>query len=350
MSARMLAIMLVAALVLAACGTDEDAADDTAATTPTPTDTDAPADATDVDTEVPAEAEPVVQAVDNTVAEGSAAFVAEVVIDSAEFSDRMESSGVVDFDGDRRQIDLGTDAGDVRAIVTADGVLLSLGDDAGWVRADPSELRGTPLEAYGLASLPLQDPSVNLGLLRGATEDVREVGEEDLDGESTTRYEVTVDVERAAAQADGVTAEQIRAAGGQGETVGMDVWIDDADRIRRIMHRTDLSQTDLVQTPEGPEAAIEVQLDLTDFGVPVTIDEPDEGEIVDVDEQTLEQLLRQLTGDEGMTMGGSGSGSGTDADADTGTDDGTDTQTDADDGTDAEDTQGVDDTDDDTDA
>jgi hypothetical protein len=332
MSARLLALLLTAVLGLAACGTAEEAEEPTA-TDPTPAEDATPDAADDAAVgETPEQAEPVVRAVDATVDEGSAAFDAVVVVDSAEFSDRLETSGVVDFAGEQRQLDLTTPGGDLAALITADGIHVSLGEGAGWVRADPSQLQGTPLEAYGLATIPLQDPAVNLGLLRGATEDVTEAGEEDIDGEATTRYEVVVDVERAAAQADAATADAIRSAGGQNETVAMDVWVDDSDRIRRIEHRTELAETELV---EGQvDGSIEVTIDFSDFGTEVTIEQPDEGEVIDVDEQTLEQLVRQLTG-EGMTA----PGMGTDADADTDTDADADADADAD--TDAEDTQGV---------
>lgn len=314
MSTRLLAMILAAVLMLAACGTGDDAGDTTTTTDPTGAATATPEGTTGEDAaagEVSEAAQPIVQAVDTTVEEGSAAFDATVVVDSAEFSDQLQSSGVVDFEGDRRQLDIGTPAGDIRALITTDGILVSLGEGSGWVRADPRDLQGTPLEAYGLATLPLQDPSVNLNLLRGTTEDVTEVGQEDIDGESTTHYEVVVDVEAAAAQADPAAADAIRSAGGQaGGTLPMQVWIDESSRIRRIEHRTELSETELVQGQA--EGAIEVTIDLSDFGTDAPIEEPDESQVVDVDAQTLEQLLQQLTGDSTMTMPGAG---GTDADA-----------------------------------
>jgi hypothetical protein len=331
MRLRLLAAAAAAALAVAGCGGGAETTDDTAtpdATATTPDTAATPDDAGPDDTAAegtPAEAEPVVQAVDATIAEGSASVTTVVAVDSAEFSDRLESTGVVDFTGDRRQLDMTTEGGDVTAILSADGILLGLGDGAGWVELDPSALQGTPLEAYALSTIPLQDPSVNLALLRGATSDTSEGGTEDVDGESTTRYSVVVDVERAAAQADEGTRaslDAIAAQAGADATIPMEVWIDESDRIRRIEHRSDLGETALVET--DTEGTIEVTIDLTDFGQEVTITEPDEGEIVSVDETTLRQIIQQATG---ATAGDAGT-TGTDDTGTTGTDDAGTTGTD----------------------
>ncbi len=318
MRKQLLATISVLALALTACGTNDTATtDDDVATTPTPetevgtddldatpgdetaaaddtSSTEEPTPATESDGEGEGEgAQQITQAVDATFEEGSARFDAVTTIDSEEFSERGESSGVIDFTGDRRQVDVQTAAGTVTALITQDGYLLSAGGDTGWVRLDPQDLRGTPVEASGLATLPLQDPSLNLALLRGATDDVTEVGEEDIDGESVTRYEVMVDAAAAAGQADAATGETIRALGGDGQLLPMDVWIDDQDRIRRLEHRGDFADVDLIQGQT--EGSFELRMDLTDFGAEVDIEEPGADEIVDVDEQTLELLIRQAT-------------------------------------------------------
>jgi hypothetical protein len=316
---RPLVVIAVLALALAACGggtatTDDATTPDAGATEPgtdtdlgtaTETETDAATEpgATETATEDGAagatsgQAQAITQAVDATLAEGSAAFEATVDIDTEQLTDSATSTGVVDFDGDRRQLEIETAAGTVRSLATPDGILLSIADQPGWVRVDPRQLEGTPLEAFGLASLPLQDPTVNLQLLRGVTEDVEELGTEDIDGESTTHYRVVVDVEDAAAQAEGVTQQQvsdITQQTGQ-STVEMEVWIDESDRIRRIAQTVDLSEAEMVRAEADMQGTIDVTIDLRDFGTQVDIDEPAEGEVVDIDEETLEQLIRSMT-------------------------------------------------------
>lgn len=310
---RPLVVIAVLALALAACGDSDQATapdDDVSpgdATTDLDADPDADPDAEtdeegtdpfdDAETgETSPEAEPVVRAVDATLAEGSAAFDVTVDIDTEELTDTATSSGVIDFDGDRRQFELDTNAGTVTALVTTEGILLAIGDESGWVRADPRELRGTPLEAFGLATLTMQDPSVNLQLLRGATDDVEELGSEDIDGESTTHYRVVVDVQQAAAQAEGVSQQQVAEVTEQTgqSTLEMEVWIDDSDRIRRTAQTIDLADADMVQTDGELQGTIDVTIDLRDFGQDVTVTEPDSGEVIDIDEETLEQLIESM--------------------------------------------------------
>jgi hypothetical protein len=303
----LLTIFSVLALVLAACGDGEDATtdvltDDTTVDA-TPDDEATPDDAVateDVDTTTPEAAEPVVRAVDATIAEGSATFDATVEIDTPDLTDTITSNGVVDFDGDERQLDVAADEVTVTSIARSDGLLLTFDEQIGWVRVDPRQLRGTPLEAYGVASLPLQDPSVNLQLLRGATDDVQSHGDTELEGDTVEHYDVTVDVQRAAAQADPDARDAIAAIGEQtgSTTIDMEVWIDDQDRIRRIVHSVDLSEAEVFTEGTAPEGTIEITIDLYEFGEPVEISGPDEGEIIDVDEQTLEELIRRFTAEQ----------------------------------------------------
>ncbi len=240
---------------------------------------------------VPASAQPIVAAVDATLAQGSAGFSTEVTVDSPDLSDTVQSSGAIDFAGRRRQVDLATRSGELRSILSSDGLLISLGDGMGWVRADPAGLRDTPPEAFGLTTLPVQDPTLSLALLRGATADVQELGGEDLDGEATTHYRLTADVGRAAAAADGDVRGSISALG---STVDLEVWIDGQGRVRRVLQRTPLQQSPLLGD-RGLEGTLSVTVDLFDFGQPVDISEPSDAEVLELDESLLQQLVEQMT-------------------------------------------------------
>jgi hypothetical protein len=313
MSTRLLLTIFAAlALVLTACGTGQEAMTDAApddgtdVTTDVTTDDDAddltdeaddPVVSDDIDTTTPEAAEPVVRAVDATLAEGTATFDATVDIDTPELTDTITSNGVIDFDGQERQLDVAADQVTVTSLARPDGLLLTFDEQVGWVRVDPRQLRGTPLEAYGVASLPLQDPSVNLQLLRGVTDDVQAHGETELEGENVQHYDVIVDVERAAAQADPDARAAVSDIAEQtgSTTVAMEVWIDADDRIRRIAHTVDLSQADVFAAEATAGGTIDITIDLYDFGEPVEISGPAEGEILDVDEQTLEELIRRFT-------------------------------------------------------
>jgi hypothetical protein len=306
MTMRLLGCLCAAALVLAACGSDEPTATSTPppGADPTPgatpdTAADATPDATpDALADVGDEAATIASAADATLAEGSAAFTATAAVDSTEVRETFTSTGQADFDGDRRALRLDTPSGQVQALVTAEhGILLSLPFlSDGWARVDPRMLRGTPLEAYGLATLPLQDPNVNLALLRGTTS-ATDLGETSVGGETLRHYEVEVDVDAAAQATDDPTARQAMqdaAAEAGTSTIPMEVWIDTQDRIRRIRQTVDAAQfTTAAGAPS--DGTVEIVIDLDSFGSDVTVTEPSENEIIELDEETLDQLVRQAT-------------------------------------------------------
>jgi hypothetical protein len=315
MTSRLLAIIAVLALALAACGTGEEATTeepgDAGTDVGTETD-DLGTETDDLDTETDdlgtetddadvdagtddavdaAGAEGVAQAVETTLAEGSAAFDVTIDISTEEVTDTLTSSGVVDFEGATSEIEVLSPAGPVQTLATPQGLLISLGDTGAWARVDPTQLQGVPAQGIGLATAPLQDPTVSLQLLRGATDDVEQLGTDTVDGEELQQWRVVVDVEAAAQQADPQAQRAVGDAAQQagGDTIELLVWTDDGDRIRRISQTVDLAASPL--TEGQPEGTVEITTDLHDFGASVDIEQPQEGEIIDIDEQMLERLL-----------------------------------------------------------
>lgn len=308
MNARyLLAALAVLALALAACDTapTEDA-EEPAPTTPEAEPTpDTPA--ADADDDALAR---IADAAAATAQEGSARFTITVELedtDVGEGTQAISADGEEDFDAERRRITLEGPQGDLDLLIDGSTVYLQLPatEDDDWVRVELDRLVDADLGFGGPGGLPFQSPHNNLVLLSDTATQAAEAGEEDVDGEAATRYEVTLDLGAAAAEAEETTATrgQLEATVRQlgADELDMVVWIDDDDRIRRIEYSLDLDQVRVDEDVETdtPEADVdaEVEADLTgtaivtvdyfDFGTTVAVDLPDEDEVVDLDEEEL---------------------------------------------------------------
>lgn len=91
-------------------------------------------------------------------------------------------------------------------------------------------------------------------------QDVQEVGTEEIDGEQTTHYRLKVDAKKAMEASDQPTVP------GMPKTLTYEVWMDEQDRMRRLVF-------EMVGT--------KVTMDMTDWGEDVTIEAPDQADIVD---------------------------------------------------------------------
>jgi hypothetical protein len=109
------------------------------------------------------------------------------------------------------------------------------------------------------------DPTQILQFLEPGGE-VEKVGEEPLFGTQTTHYRATVDVERLVDNAPANVQEAVRASGmvHEGDTLPVDVWVDDAGMMRRLDLKGRLGDVDDVS----------MRLDLYDFGTEVDVKVP----------------------------------------------------------------------------
>lgn len=120
-----------------------------------------------------------------------------------------------------------------------------------------------------------QDPTQYLEWLRGAGDDVEDLGREEVRGTETTHYSADLTVDGIIEGApDEETKEQLRAQLGSLGDVGslpMDVWIDEDGLPRRIEFSMD--------APEGAAGAAEggsimISMELFDYGVDVDVAPP----------------------------------------------------------------------------
>jgi hypothetical protein len=163
-----------------------------------------------------------------------------------------------------------------------------------WYEWDFSDLVNRPVGQY--------DPSQQLDLLRGVSDDVREVGSTTLRDTDVTQYAITIDPTRLAEHSGvvvegGLTQAALRATG----PMPGQVFVDEDGRVRRLEVSMSVSGADLAASPElagslpeelaqDPQFAemlrdnnseSKIAIDYFDFGVPVTAQIPDPSTITD---------------------------------------------------------------------
>jgi hypothetical protein len=238
----------------------------------------------------------VVAAAARTEEGGSARFDVSMRVDALGVSQEVSISGALALDGSLGSFEmdlgaLGVPLGGPVEARLVDGVVYmdvsalgpvgaALGGTR-WVSLDlerASEQLGLDPDAVG-ASDPSQFLDV-LESLRGVTTDLEELGREDVRGEPTTHFRVTVDLAAALGEvAPGLRDEVGRVFEQLGTgTVPMDVWVDGDGRLRRLVFEM---QVPSVDGADG-EAAVAVTMELHDFGVEVDVEAPPPDETTDL--------------------------------------------------------------------
>jgi hypothetical protein len=201
-----------------------------------------------------AENEPnLAQAIDRTEAEGSGKFEVTGFQRANRKPVAFECAGSADYAGKRVHVDCDyADEGGIEGIAIGNDVYirgsLFAGGDVGadtWVRMEGDD------EEDSLQNL---SPQRLLSMLRTASSETEHIGEQEVRGEATVRYRLTVECESA----------QLSCAG----SAPVDVWIGDDGVVRRIA----LEDDDWTATFE-----------FFDFGTDVDIDAPPADQVVDED-------------------------------------------------------------------
>lgn len=160
-----------------------------------------------------------------------------------------------------------------------------------WVKFDLAALgEESGVDLGQLSQLNQGDPSQMLRYLRGASEGVEEVGEDEVRGTDTTHYRAEVDIDKAIEQSlddvpaearEGVrhSAKRLRELIGA-KTIPVGIWIDGEGLTRRMKLEYDMD----VPGQSG-ELHMEMTMEFFDFGVEVDAKPPPAEETVDI--QTL---------------------------------------------------------------
>ncbi len=238
----------------------------------------------------PSPQERVANAVDATVAAGSARF--EGAIEGEDGAEVLTFSGALGLDGLDGELGVGFDGADEIATRAVDGTyfieVASLADvlfgeigelpaevrSKEWVRVDPRDLARV---GFGVSGA---DPAAQLAMLRAMTR-VEEVGTEDVLGEPAKHYRGVVDLARALRQAPRAERARLEPAFDSfaGRRVPIDVWLDASDRLRRF--DADVQ----VQALEGGDDDVAGTLSATyfDFGAEVSADAPPSRTVIGFD-------------------------------------------------------------------
>jgi hypothetical protein len=147
-----------------------------------------------------------------------------------------------------------------------------------WMRLDLATLgEGNPFAAMA-EQFRDADPSKNVEFLEGV-KDVTTLGTEDVRGVSTTHYKVTIDLKQALNDVpEGLRAmvsEALAQMGGDGTLPG-EVWLDNDGLPRRFVY--DMS---LPVGEGGAPAVLHFNMEMFDFGLPVSVTIPPDNDVVD---------------------------------------------------------------------
>ncbi|WP_142107586.1 hypothetical protein [Pseudonocardia cypriaca] len=153
-----------------------------------------------------------------------------------------------------------------------------------WQKTDFSAVVNTPVGQH--------DPSQQLDLLRGVSDDVRQVGTTQVRGDEVTQYAITIDPQRLATASGvvvdgGLVQAALRAAG----PMPGQVFVDSDGRVRRLEVDIATNGANLAASPEmskmlGDNPRVQemlrerrttskISMEYFDFGIPVTAQEPD---------------------------------------------------------------------------
>ena len=266
--------------------------------------------------------ERIAQAAEATAAEGTVVFELTLETEGTGGEDGVQpvsAQGEEDFEAQQRRLVFEGPSGELESIIDGSDVYVQIPgtEDDNWARIELPDLLAEDTGFGGPAGLPFASSADNLAVLSESVSSATEAGEEDLDGDSATRYDVVVDLAEAADESQDETGTLRAIAEQSGVTeLDMQVWIDEEDRIRRVSYALDLSQADVqadvdaeVQVSEDgdateagteitaePQGTITLTLDYSEFGEDVSIELPSDDQIVDIDEEEIRESFSSTSG------------------------------------------------------
>lgn len=153
-------------------------------------------------------------------------------------------------------------------------MLDALTGTSGWLSMTPEDL-GLAGDALGTGFGPSNNPAQMMEALRGVSDDIEELGTEEVRGEPTTHYRAVVDLERALEQVREALKPQLEAQlGAMGGTLPMEVWLGEDGLVRRIsLDMVELLAEASAESGQKMEGGSMV-MELFDYGADVEVDIP----------------------------------------------------------------------------
>lgn len=199
----------------------------------------------------------------------------------------MSGDGVLDQQANRSQmnITMSTPKGEVDMEAIGDGskaylksaLFKHLPDGDEWIGYDAT--LGTSSEA-GLGTS--SNPSEQLDLLRGVSDEFQTLGKRTIRGVATTGYRATLDVDHYVGYlrskgADQAADDYERVAEVAPTTAEIETWIDDEKLVRRTRVTTHTRDSS-----SGETSSASMSMDLYDFGISPQIQPPDSSTVYDI--------------------------------------------------------------------
>jgi hypothetical protein len=195
------------------------------------------------------------------------------------------ADGVMDYANNKVEMTVQAADGTTRMVMDGNVYYISVpGDEVlpgkSWLKMDIGALA----EAAGvdLGSLPqsaTNDPTQALAFLKGVSDDVREVGKEQVRGTETTHYAATIDLLKAVEQQAPEQKEQLEQALKQVEMTSAPahIWVDAEGRARKLQYNL----TGKDAGGKGGDASTDLSIEMFEFGTPVTVTKPPANQTVD---------------------------------------------------------------------
>lgn len=192
----------------------------------------------------------------------------------------VTGTGQIDFDGSLMSLTMdmasvAPGAGTLTYLVTPDAMYMSLPAPAqeqigaDWVRMRYADLdEGLGIDFQQMMSGQATDPTAMLDQLHGVTDDIDDLGEEVIDGITTTHYRATISRDTVIANTpedSRAGVESLLESSGFPETYAVEVWIDADNLVRRMATVISTQGIDMTAT-----------ITWSDYGAPVDIQVPTE--------------------------------------------------------------------------
>jgi LppX_LprAFG lipoprotein len=147
-----------------------------------------------------------------------------------------------------------------------------------WIRLDVQQAgQKLGIDFGQLFSQAGQNPGQILDLLR-ASGSVETIGPETVDGASTTHYKATIELDKVAGEVGGAVGQALYdrlSSQGAPSSIPVDVWVGDDGLVRRVA-------LDETVASGGQSAGVKLQLDVSDYGTPVTVTAPPSDQVLDL--------------------------------------------------------------------